>query len=97
MSKRNTLLFVLDMQAPTKVDRYTVRLSYEAFAANDLVLDAVVRNLEIIGEAARPIPEELRRRYAYIDWRRVISFRNIAKYFGCGLGNRGGDRNAAPA
>ena len=49
----------------------------------DMVLDAVVRNLEIIGEAARHLPETLRLRYHEIDWRRVVGFRNIVihEYF----------------
>jgi len=84
MSKRNALLFVLDMlEAMAKVERYIAGLTYEAFAANDLVLDAVVRNLVIIGEAARHIPEELRKQYTDVDWRRVVGFRNIVihEYF----------------
>jgi len=58
-------------------------LTKENFAENDLVLDAVVRNLEIIGEAARHLPETLRDKYAEINWRRVIGFRNIVihEYF----------------
>lgn len=48
-----------------------------------MAIDAVVRNLEIVGEAARYLPEEWRSRYSEIDWRRVIGFRNIVihEYF----------------
>ena len=77
MSDRNVFLFVLDMpEAIEKIERYTSGQTYETFVAHDLILDAVVRNLEIIGEAARHIPEELRRKYPEIDWRRVVGFRN---------------------
>jgi len=84
MSKRSVLLFVQDMlEAIGKVERYTAGLTYEQFEANDMVMDAVVRNLEIIGEAARHIPEDLRSRYTGVDWRRVVGFRNIVihEYF----------------
>jgi len=84
MSKRNILFFVLDMlEAIAKIERYTAGLTGEHFAANEMVLDAVVRNLEIIGEAARHLPGELRERYADIDWRRIVGFRNIVihEYF----------------
>jgi Uncharacterized conserved protein, COG2361 len=46
-------------------------------------VDAVVRNLEIIGEAARQIPSEVRERYPEVPWRRVIGLRNVVvhEYF----------------
>ncbi len=43
-----------------------------------MVVDAVTRNLEVIGEAAKRVPGELRSRYEAIDWRRVAGFRDIA-------------------
>ncbi len=78
MSKRSIRLFIQDMLAAiAKVERYIAGLTYEAFAAEDMILDAVVRNLEIIGEAARHLPQELRERYDDVDWRRVEGLRNI--------------------
>ena len=44
---------------------------------NEMVVDAVIRNLEIVGEAARNIPEEGRSKYSDIPWKRVVGFRNI--------------------
>lgn len=84
MSKRDVRLFILDMlEAIGKVQRYTEGITFEEFQANDMVVDAVVRNLEVIGEAARYIPEDLRNRYTGVDWRRVVGFRNIVvhEYF----------------
>jgi uncharacterized protein with HEPN domain len=71
-------LLVTDiLEAIEKAERYTAGLSFEQFAANDMAVDAVVRNLEIVGEAARYIPPEWRERYSGIDWTRVVGFRNI--------------------
>ena len=78
MSKRDPGLFLTDMlESIEKVQRYTSGLSFDEFEANDMALDAVVRNLEIIGEAARQIPAPLRERYTEIEWSRVVGFRNI--------------------
>ena len=78
MSKRDPRLFLTDMlESIEKIDRYTDGLSFDQFEASDMVLDAVVRNLEIIGEAARYIPPTLRERYTQIEWSRVVGFRNI--------------------
>ena len=64
MSKRDVRLFLSDiLEAITKVERYTAGLSFEEFQANDMVIDAVTRNLEVIGEAVKRIPHELRVKY----------------------------------
>ena len=61
MSKRDLRLFLTDtLESIAKIVRYTAGLSFEQFEADDMALDAVVRNLEIIGEAARHIPPTLR-------------------------------------
>jgi uncharacterized protein with HEPN domain len=50
MSKRDPYLFLVDMlESIDKVERYTAGLTFNEFEANDMVQDAVVRNLEIIG------------------------------------------------
>jgi uncharacterized protein with HEPN domain len=84
MSKRDVRLFLNDMlEAIEKIERYIAVLSFEQFERNDMVIDAVVRNLEIIGEAARNIPPDLRNKYPAVDWTRVVGFRNIVihEYF----------------
>ena len=78
MSKRKAILLIRDMlECIGKIERYTAGMDYGFFSTNDLVLDAVVRNLQIIGEAARRIPQPLQRQYADIPWHRVIGFRNV--------------------
>ncbi|MFQ5846848.1 MAG: DUF86 domain-containing protein [Candidatus Methylomirabilales bacterium] len=49
----------------------------EAFLAEQLVQDAVIRNFEIIGEAARRVPEEYRQAHPAIPWRGLAAFRNV--------------------
>jgi uncharacterized protein with HEPN domain len=79
MSKRDIRLYLHDMlNAISKVERFTAGLDYERFESNEMVIDAVVRNLEVIGEAARNIPPDLRARYTEIEWHRIIGFRNVA-------------------
>ena len=55
---------------------YTNGLSYEQFLADSKTVDAVVRNFEIIGEAANRLPDEIRDRFPNIDWQRIRGFRN---------------------
>jgi uncharacterized protein with HEPN domain len=88
MSKRDARLFLSDMaEAVEKIENWVRDISYEKFVADRMLQDAVVRNLEILGEAAKNIPEELRCRYSDIPWKRVAGFRDIAihDYFGVDL------------
>ncbi|AGK60039.1 hypothetical protein Asulf_00003 [Archaeoglobus sulfaticallidus PM70-1] len=79
MSKRTPELFVQDMlEAIEKIERYTSSIEdLEDFMREDMVVDAVLRNLEIIGEAAKNIPEDLRSKYGEIPWKRVVGLRNV--------------------
>jgi len=78
MSKRDLRLFLMEiLEAIEKIERYIDSLSFEDFVKNEMVVDAVIRNLEIVGEAARNIPEEVRSKYSDIPWKRVVGFRNI--------------------
>lgn len=79
MSKRDVRLFLSDiLDAIAKVEKYTAGLSFGDFQGNDMVVDSVTRNLEIIGEAAKQIPMDLRAQYTAIDWKRVCGFRDVA-------------------
>jgi uncharacterized protein with HEPN domain len=78
-------MFWQDMrQAANKVLSYTHGFDAAAFSQNELVRDAVLRNLEVIGEAAKQIPPDIRAKVIGVDWRRVIGFRDIVAhaYFG---------------
>lgn len=71
-----------------KIEKYINELKYTDFENDDQVIDAVVRNLEIIGEATKNVPEDLRLAHSEIPWNRMIGLRNIAihEYFGLDLG-----------
>lgn len=61
MSERNTVLLLDDMlQSARKIKRYTQDLDYDSFVSDDKTIDAVVRNFEIIGEAANRIDPDFR-------------------------------------
>jgi len=86
--KRSYRLFVEDiLESVDKIERYVKGISYGNFVENEMIIDAVIRNLEVIGEASKNIPENIREQYTTIPWRRIIGLRNIMihGYFGIDL------------
>ncbi|WGI26602.1 DUF86 domain-containing protein [Halomonas alkaliantarctica] len=67
-----------------KVLSYTEGLDQVGFLSHDLTYDATLRNLELIGEAATRIPDEVRQQYPHVPWRLIIATRNrlIHAYLG---------------
>ncbi len=65
------------LEAISRIQQYTAALTSETFAANNLVVDAVVRNFTVIGEAARAIPPDIETRYAGIAWAKMRGMRNV--------------------
>jgi uncharacterized protein with HEPN domain len=64
------------LDAIENVEEYTENLSFKKFKTNKLVRDAVIRNLEIIGEAAKNIPEEIRKNHPEIEWPKIAGLRD---------------------
>lgn len=85
MSKRKPSLLVQDiLDSGNKILSYTQNQSFDEFIDDDKTIDAVIRNFEIIGEAANRLPDEFRDKYPSIDWHKIRGFRNriIHDYFG---------------
>lgn len=88
MKKRNSALYIHDIiDAIGKIERYTQGLSFKKFSKDQLIIDAVVRNFAVIGEAAKNVPTELRTRYSDIPWKEMAGMRDkvIHEYFGVDL------------
>ena len=81
-------LYVADMKACCgRVAEYTSGLSREEFERKRLVYDATLRNIELLGEAARHVPEEARARAPDIPWRRIVGVRNVLIHGYLGIDN----------
>ena len=88
MPERDWTLCVHDMlQCIAKIERYTAGLELAGFEQDERTVDAVLRNLEVIGEAAVRIPERIRADNPDIPWRQMRAIRNIVahEYFGVNL------------
>ena len=84
MSKRHWKLRVEDMlNCAENIQAYLGNMNYEEFAQDQKTIDAVVRNLEIIGEASKNIPDEIKEKHNDIVWHRIEGLRNriIHAYF----------------
>ncbi len=85
MSKREVELLINDIiESAEKIFQYTAGMTFEQFLADDKTADAVIRNFEIIGEAANRLPEEFKDHHDNIDWFKIRGFRNriVHHYFG---------------
>ena len=88
MSRRDIGLYIDDMiRAAEDMAAAVAGLDFDAFAANRMLHKAVIRDLEVFGEAARSVPDEVRARCPAVPWRRIVGMRNklIHNYFGVDL------------
>lgn len=82
---KNELVYLRHIiDAVEKIERYLADTSYKSFSENDMLIDAVVRELEIIGEAAGNISTSFHKKYPEVPWSKMIGMRNrlIHEYFG---------------
>ena len=85
MLKRDYKLSITDIRhRANRILDYTMDKSFDEFIENQMLLDAVVRNLEIIGEATKNLPDDIRQKYPPVEWRKIAGLRDIVihGYFG---------------
>lgn len=63
--------------AVDRIQSYVEGMDYSGFAADQRTMDAVIRNLEIIGEAARSLPTEIKDAMPATEWRKIVGLRNL--------------------
>ena len=88
MSKRISGLLLEDiLDSCRKILEYTEGITFEEFESDSKTIDAVIRNFEIIGEAAKLLPDDIKEKYTEVEWHRIRGFRNriIHDYFGVDL------------
>jgi uncharacterized protein with HEPN domain len=74
---RNLILYLDDiLSSIEKIKRYTANMNLDSFIADERTVDAVSLNLQIIGEAVKKMPSELRDRYPQIEWRKIAGLRD---------------------
>jgi uncharacterized protein with HEPN domain len=72
------------LEAIGKIKRFTDGIDRETFSQDEKTFDAVIRNLEVIGEAIKKIPEDVRVRHPLVEWKKIAGVRDIVihEYFG---------------
>lgn len=88
MSKRPIDILLEDMwEAVERIRQYTAGMSQEGFLQDQRTSDAVVRNLEIIGEAANRLPGDFKERHSDCEWEQIVGLRHriVHDYFGIDL------------
>jgi uncharacterized protein with HEPN domain len=82
---RDYRLYLEDiLESCRKIKRFTEQMPFDQFVEDEKTYDAVVRNLEIIGEAAKNVPEDIRLCYSGVEWRQIAGLRDLIahEYFG---------------
>jgi len=84
MSRHSQLRVQDILDAIDRIASYVEGMSYDDFLADGKTQDAVTRNIEIVGEAARAIPTDFKECHPEIPWSEAIAMRNIIvhQYFG---------------
>jgi len=75
------------LEAIAKIESYTGEMSYDEFIKDGKTRDAVIRNLEIVGEAVKNIPDDIKENYPDIPWKAIAGMRDklIHSYFGVSI------------
>lgn len=85
---RNIQIYVRDMlESAEKIIQYVDGIDKDQFEAQEEKQDAVIRRLEIMGEAAKQVPPQIRDQFPYIPWRQMAGMRDVMihAYFGVSI------------
>lgn len=75
---RDYLLYLEDIElALERIERYTQGLSFDAFSADEMRIDAVVQNLETLGEAVKHLPDDIRALAPDTPWAQIAGLRDV--------------------
>jgi len=86
--KRDYILYLEDIiESINNIENYIKGICFESFIQDKKTIDAVIRNFEIIGEASKKIPSEIKDNYQNIPWNLMSDMRNVLihEYFGIQL------------
>lgn len=84
-NRKSSLPFVKDiLDSVEKIEEFTIAMKYDQFLKDAKTQDAVIRNLEVIGEAAKNIPEVIKAKFGAVPWKSITGMRDklIHEYWG---------------
>jgi len=85
---RDIRVYIEDiLDSIAKIEQYTKGVNEQEFLTNTQLQDAVLRRLEIIGEAVKNVPQPFRDRYPHIPWKKIAGLRDVLihEYFGVNM------------
>ncbi|MBU0459975.1 MAG: DUF86 domain-containing protein [Nanoarchaeota archaeon] len=86
--RRNVRLYLNDiLESASRIENSIKNISKSEFKLNEDIQDATIRRLEIIGEAVKNIPDNFKRKYSEIEWKKIAGMRDVLihAYFGVNL------------
>lgn len=87
--RRKVSLYLRDiLQNMQEAQEFVAGMTYEQFAVDKKTLNAVLRSIEVIGEAVKHVPEEIRQRYPDIPWKEMAGMRDKVIHFYFGVDTR---------
>lgn len=86
--KRDSMLYLEDiLESISRIEEYTKHIDLNKLRRHKMVVDAVIRNFSVIGEAVKNIPKSVRAKYPEVEWKEAAGFRDVLihEYFGIDL------------